>query len=282
MLLVTLEEPMKTLYHRTNEGSIAYDDSGAGPLVVCVPGMGDLRSEYRFLREQLLAAGYRVVTMDVRGHGESSTGWTGYSVADIGGDIVALIRNLDAGPGIVIGTSMAAGAAVWAAVEAPDLVYGLALIGPAVHGDTNWQNRLLYNVLFSRPWGPALWLMYFKTLYPTYKPDDFETYCSALRDNLKERGRLEALRQMMLASKAASEERLTRVAVPTLVMMGSKDPDFKDPQAEAQWVAERVNGKVVMIPGSGHYPHAEMPDVAGPHILTFLETIKPSEEVYVA
>jgi hypothetical protein len=31
------------------EGTLAYDDQGAGPLVVMVPGLGDLRQEYRFL-----------------------------------------------------------------------------------------------------------------------------------------------------------------------------------------------------------------------------------------
>ncbi|MGH2370312.1 MAG: alpha/beta fold hydrolase, partial [Chloroflexota bacterium] len=64
---------MSTLYLDRPVGKVAYDDSGAGdPLVVCVPSMGDLRAEYRFLVPHLVAAGYRVVTMDVRGHGEST------------------------------------------------------------------------------------------------------------------------------------------------------------------------------------------------------------------
>ena len=36
-------------------GRIAYDDTGSGPLVVCVPSMGDVRGEYRFLAPQLTA-----------------------------------------------------------------------------------------------------------------------------------------------------------------------------------------------------------------------------------
>ena len=55
------------------EGHIAYDDTGGcGPLVLAIPGMGDLRSEYRALRPLLQQAGYRVVTMDIRGHGETT------------------------------------------------------------------------------------------------------------------------------------------------------------------------------------------------------------------
>ena len=77
-------------------GQIAYDDTGgAGPLIVCTPGIGDRRQLYRFLRPALAEAGYRVATMDLRGHGESSTGWPVYSAAALGSDIVALIRHLN-------------------------------------------------------------------------------------------------------------------------------------------------------------------------------------------
>ncbi|WP_017725851.1 alpha/beta fold hydrolase [Halalkalibacterium ligniniphilum] len=61
-------------------GRIAFEDTGGkGPLVICVPGLGDLRQEYRFLAPQLFDAGFRVVTMGLRGHGESSVGWSDYS-----------------------------------------------------------------------------------------------------------------------------------------------------------------------------------------------------------
>jgi len=54
-----------------------------------------------------------------------------------------------------------------------------------------------------------------------------------LRANLKERGRMKALRLMIRASKAASEERLLRVTAPVLAIVGSKDRDFKNPETEA-------------------------------------------------
>lgn len=269
---------MTTQLLKRPEGAIAYDDTGNGPLVVCAPSMGDVRGEYRFLAPQLAAAGYRVVTMDLRGLGESSIGWAEYSVAGVGSDLVALIRALDAGPAVIAGCSMAAGAAVWAAAEAPERVAGLVLVGPFVRGETSRQNRLLYSALFARPWGAAAWLRYYSTLYPTRKPADFAEYTAALRSNLTEAGRLEALRQMLFASKAASEERLSRVSAPALVLMGSKDPDFKNPEAEAQWVANSLHARVEMAPGAGHYPHAEMPDLAGPIILSFLQTLKNAQE----
>lgn len=263
---------MATTYLKTAGGEIAYEDFGLAPAapVICVPSMGDVRSEYRFLAPQLAAAGLRPILMDVRGHGESSKAWDDFSVQGVGSDIAALVRKLDAGPALVVGTSMAAGAAVWAAAEAPELVRALVLIGPFVRGETNTANRWLYQLMFTRPWGPAMWLMYYKTLYPSRKPADFAAYTAALQANLTEPGRMEALQKMLAASKSASAVRLAKVKAPTLVVMGTRDPDFKQPEVEAGWVAGQLSARLAMIPGAGHYPHAEMPETSGPIIVEFL------------
>jgi pimeloyl-ACP methyl ester carboxylesterase len=262
---------MATQFFQHQNGRLAYDDAGSGPLVICVPSMGDVRGEYRFLAPQLVAAGYRAISLDVRGHGESSTDWSDFSVAAIGSDILALLRHLNAEAAFVIGTSMAAGAAVWAAAEAPDLIRGLVLIDPFVRGGGDLASRLMYGALFARPWGPSMWLKYYATLYPTRKPADFAEYSTALRANLTAPGRMEALHHMLAASKLASEQRLPRVTAPVTVLMGSKDRDFKDPEAEAKWVANSLRGTYQMIENAGHYPHAEMPDIAGPIILAALK-----------
>jgi pimeloyl-ACP methyl ester carboxylesterase len=266
---------MNTQFLQVPEGKIAYDDTGRGPLVVCVPGMGDLRGEYRFLVPQLVEAGFRAVTLDVRGHGESSVDWKDYSVAGVGSDIVALVSHLNAGPAVIIGNSMAAGAAVWAAVEAPDWVSGLVLVGPAVHGEIRGLLRLLMGALFTRPWGPSAWLSYYRTLFPTQKPVDWPDYAAGLKRSLAQPGRMEALQHMMFASKAASESRLAQVSQPALILIGSRDPDFKDPASEAQWVASRVKGTDQVIEGAGHYPFAEMPELTGPRMVAFLKSLQP-------
>jgi alpha-beta hydrolase superfamily lysophospholipase len=54
-----------------DEGRIGYEVAGDGPLVVCLPGVGELRSRYRYTVPALAGAGFRVATMDLRGHGDS-------------------------------------------------------------------------------------------------------------------------------------------------------------------------------------------------------------------
>jgi len=273
---------MDTRYLEVPGGRLAYEfygEAGTGPLVVCAPGMGDLRGEYRFLAPQLAAAGWRVVAFDVRGHGDSSVYWDDYSVAAIGDDMLAFVRTLDLGPAYLVGTSMAGGAAVWAAAEAPELVAGLVLIDPFVRdGDgPRWLSNLLLGALFTRPWGPALWIRYFTSLYPTARPADFRAYLSRLGANLREPGRFAALRRMLFASKSASEERLGRVIAPAFIVMGTKDRDFKNPANEAQLVAGslvQARSTIQLIEGAGHYPQAEMPAKTGPAVVSFLHQLR--------
>lgn len=273
---------METRYLDVAGGRLAYDlygERNTGPLVVCAPSLGDLRGEYRFLGPQLAEAGYRVATFDVRGLGESSARWDDYSAAATGADMLAFARALGAGPSFLIGTSIAGGAAVWAAAEAPELVAGLVLIGANVGGapGSRWLTRLMYGPLFARPWGPAIWLRYFASLYPTARPDDWAAYTARLRENLREPGRLAAMRRQVFALPDGASQvapRVGKVAAPALVMMGTKDRDFKDPAAEARLIAERLRptrATVRLIEGAGHYPHAEMPAQAGPEIVAFLD-----------
>lgn len=257
------------------EGRIAYDDAGKGPLVVMVPGLGDLRAEYRFLAPRLVEAGYRVVTVDLRGHGQSSTGWGDYTSSAIGADVVALVEELDAGPATLVGTSMGAAAVAWAAAEKPEAVSGAVLIGPFVRDvpPSSWiagvaQTAMIKAALWG-PWGGWAWGQVYGTFYGE-KPADFDAYRDALVANLAEDGRMDALRGMISASKRDVEVRLAEVKASVLVVMGTKDPDFADPKAEAETVATLLRGRAVMVDGAGHYPQVEQPDAVARAIRAFV------------
>ncbi len=269
------EKLARDLFLDRPDGRIAYTDQGTGPLVLMAPGFGDLKEEYRFLAPRLVAAGYRAVTMDLRGHGRSSTDWHDHTCAAIGRDMLALIAHLDAGPAIIIGNSMSGGSAAWAAAEAPDTVAGLVLIDPfARNVPLNWMKALLFKVVmhtaFVGPWAPAAWGAYYASLYPSTKPADFDAYKAALVANLREPGRMAALQAMMRTDRSDVEPRLGAVRAPTLVLMGTHDPDFDDPAGEAETMARLLRGQVAMIEGAGHYPHAEMPEKTAPIVLDFL------------
>ena len=88
-----------TSYLTRPEGRIGYDVVGEGPLVVLVPGMGDLRAGYRFLSPALREAGYRVACTDLRGQGDSDATFPAYGDEETADDVAALIGELG-GPGM--------------------------------------------------------------------------------------------------------------------------------------------------------------------------------------
>lgn len=266
-------QPSETHYLDRPGGRIAYDVTGAGPLVVGVPGMGDLRSNFRFLGPALVEAGYRVATMDLRGHGDSDATFDRYDDVAAGSDVLALIAHLG-GPAVVVGNSMGAGAAAWAAAEDPAAVTGLVLVGPFVRNPpTSAFKVAMFRLALLRPWGAAAWNAYIPALYPGRPPEDLDAHRARIRDSLRKSGHWAAFAKTTHTSHAPAEERLGDVRAPTLVVMGDADPDFDDPTAEASYVAERLCGESVMVPGAGHYPHAEYPEVVNPAIVAFLARV---------
>ena len=90
-------------------------------------------------RPTLVAGGARVVTVDLRGHGDSSADWPGYGMAETAADLMALLDHLDAGPAAVVATSFAPAAALWAAADRPDLIGRLVLISAHLDAAPIWQ-----------------------------------------------------------------------------------------------------------------------------------------------
>lgn len=255
-------------------GMIAYDDTGGdGPPIIAAPGMGDLRGSYRHLAPPLTEAGYRFISLDLRGAGDSSVEWPDYSDAAIGSDMVALAGHVDAGPAVLVGNSLSAASAVIAATDAPDFARSLVLIGPFAREVEvpAWQ-MFLFKALLAPPWGRTAWVSYYrKQMYPTSPPSDHAEYVANLTDKLRERGRFEAFRALAFNSHAESGSRLSDVTQPALVVMGTSDPDFPDPVAEAEDLAAILGGEAALIDGAGHYPQAEAPERTARAIIDFLD-----------
>jgi pimeloyl-ACP methyl ester carboxylesterase len=158
---------------------------------------------------------------------------------------------------------------VLAATDAPDRVAGLVLIGPFVREvPMKWWQKVGFAAALLPPWGRTAWAGYYrKNLYPGSPPADLDEYVERLSANLKEAGRFADFRSISTSSHAESGRRLDRVTQPVTIVMGTADPDFPDPVAEAKQIAEIMGAEVVWSEGSGHYPQAETPAVVADAIV---------------
>ena len=257
------------------EGRIAYTDTGSGPLVVAAPGMGDLRSTYDDVVPALVAAGYRVVVADLRGHGDSDTTFRTHGDEATGQDVLALVEHLDAGPAVLLGSSMGASAAAWAATERPDLVRGLVLLSPFLRqpGSPALQKVMgvVYRTLLARPWGAAFWGSYYSSISKGRRSSWHTEHVAAVRDALREPDHLRSFRHLAVAlDHSVVEARLSDVRAPSLVIVGALDPDFSDPAAELAWITDTIDARGVLLPEVGHYPQHQAADDVVPAVLEFL------------
>ena len=274
--------PMATEYVDVEGGRIAYEVVGDGPLVVLSPGMADIRSSYRFLAPLIASAGYRVASVDLRGHGESSAGWGSYSRTDTAGDLIAVIRKLG-GRAVIVGQSFSGGSATIAAATKPDLVSAIVEIDPftrpphysvtAFLRDAHYRRGALLLGEFALTGRVKVWSKYLDMAYPGHKPADWDTWLAALQTNLREPGRTKAAQRMLRSKPVDAAAQLANVGRPALVVMGRDDPDFPDPEAEAAAIVGLLPtglGRYEMIEDAGHYPHAEYPQQVADAILPFL------------
>jgi 3-oxoadipate enol-lactonase len=85
----------------------------------------------------LVAAGYRVLAIDHRGHGRGLRPMTPFRLRDCADDAAAVLRELEATPALVVGYSMGGAIAQLVARDHPELLSGVVLSGTAQH----WQDK---------------------------------------------------------------------------------------------------------------------------------------------
>ncbi|PWV73841.1 Pimeloyl-ACP methyl ester carboxylesterase [Prauserella marina] len=114
---------------------LAYTEYGAGDdVVVLTHGIMFTRRMHAPLARELAARGYRVVTLDLLGHGESerpAESWR-YSMPDFARQTLALLDHLGLGAAVVGGTSLGANVALEVAIVAPERVKGLVVEMPVL------------------------------------------------------------------------------------------------------------------------------------------------------
>jgi pimeloyl-ACP methyl ester carboxylesterase len=263
-------------YVETDGGRLAVEITGkeTDPLVICSPGMGDTRDAYEPFAKILVSHGYRVATVDARGHGESSTGFGRYGDEATADDFLTVADEFSHGSRVVLaGASFSAAAATIAAAKQPERVSKIILLGPALRNGMGVVGLWLMPVMFAWPWGPTAWEMFAATLWPGLGSDGAKKRAAASKASLTRPGRWAAFQALVSSlDHRVVAPYVSQVRAQVLVVMGDKDPDWTDPKLEAEWVASNFSQvETLIVPGAGHAPMYERPKEVAEGVLSFLK-----------
>jgi 3-oxoadipate enol-lactonase/4-carboxymuconolactone decarboxylase len=228
-----------------------------GPPVVLA---GSLGSDLRMWDPQvpaLVAAGFRVIRYDHRGHGGSPAPAGPYTLAELASDLVALLDRLDVRRVSLVGLSLGGMVGMWLAENAPARLDRLVLcctsaaLGPA----SMWRERAatartagmaaLADAAVHRWVTPAFrtsepvttaWL---REMVASHSGEGYASCCTAIET-------------------MDIEADLPSVTAPTLVIAGADDP--ATPPDHATRIASAIpNARLAVVPGAAHLGNVERP-----------------------
>jgi pimeloyl-ACP methyl ester carboxylesterase len=124
-----MEKGMPTIVHKGTK--LAFEDRGAGkPTFVFVHGWACDRSFFAPQAEHF-ARRHRVVSVDLRGHGESDKPPGQYPIGAYADDIAYIIEQLGFGKTVAVGHSMGGVTVLQLAAAHPDCVAAIVMVDPA-------------------------------------------------------------------------------------------------------------------------------------------------------
>jgi 3-oxoadipate enol-lactonase len=212
-----------------------------------------------------LAARFRLVRYDRRGHGHSPVPPGPYSIEDLSRDAIALLDELDIARASFCGLSIGGMVGMWLASEAPERVDRLVLCctAPVLPPREQWLERAatvraqgvaaIADAALDRwftPLAPGSLVEAFRTMLVETPAEGYAGCCEALAD-------------------LDLRDRLASIVAPTLVVTGAGDP-VAPPEAGELLAASISDARHVTIAGARHIANAEQPSAFTEHVLAHL------------
>jgi 3-oxoadipate enol-lactonase len=245
---------------RINNIEIAYDDTGSGPAVLLIHGYPFNRSMWA---EQVsaLADSHRVVTLDLRGHGESESSTGASTMKLMAEDVAALMDELQIDRAVIGGLSMGGYVALAFYQLFPERVEKLLLADTRAQADTEegkaTRAAQVQQILTDGMTG-IVNAMLPKLLSPetVSKQPEIVKRVRDMMMHTSPEGAVGALRGM--AEREDQIGRLSQINVPTLIVVGKEDPIT--PVADSQKMHELIAGsQLVVIENASHVSNIEQP-----------------------
>ncbi len=253
----------------------AWVDGGTtAPMVVLLHGAG---MDHRMFDAQvgpLLAAGYRVMTLDQRGHGRSRPlGEVPLSVADLAGDVLALADEVAAPRLALVGQSLGGFVAQHLAVHHPERVTTLVTIGSSCTTTAlpPHERYLLRSSL--------TWFRYWpwqdlrrRSARATAVTPAAQAYAHEAMGLLTKEDFLQVWRAVTEAIQPVAGHRAVH---PLLLTHGDRDNTGTVRKSVATWAAQEPGATYVVVPDAGHNANQDNPEHVNRVLLDHLQRYVP-------
>ena len=279
-------EPANAAFVQIEGERIRYLDTQASndpekPVLVLIHGFGSTLEEFGLILPILINAGYRVVALDLRGHGWSDRPEDGdYSVPAQAKLVQSLLDRLKIEKYVPIGHSWGSSIALELALDHPDRVPKLIMFNGFFF---TAQEPLLFSWSRVPGLGEAIFTLFYnerldeKLAFSMFNPEPFMTE-KAVEDALALQERPGTLAASLATIRAmdytAQEPRHFAVQQPTLLLWGREDQ--VTPLKYGERMALRIpHARLVVVPRCGHLPMLEGHQLTSDAILRFLNGGEP-------
>jgi len=273
--------PVKTV--TVNGYRVAYLDSGQGPPVVLVHGLGGSLWQWEY-QQGPLSATHRLITLDLLGAGYSDKPDIDYTPEVMLEFFRSFLDTIGIERASLVGNSMGGGIVIGMALTYPERVDRLVLIdGLPDHVRDRTPNALLRRTIDTRV---PVWLIklgsFFagrnatSTILKEIVHDPALLTPAVLDRSDRNRsgggiiGPVMSLARNLPQWEEGFAKRLAEIRQRTLIIWGEEDRLFP-PQAGRDLQATIPGSSLALIPNAGHIPQWEQPQVVNPLLLQFLE-----------
>jgi len=261
---------------KVNGIEINYRETGEGFPIVFIHGYTG-NSRNWALTAPALAERFRVISVDLRGHGQSAKPMSedDYALETMASDVYELLKNLDVNECALMGHSMGGIVSQLLILEHPEVVRALILVDTAgevpkglLYDDRRKQRQKLVEIAEKE----GMEAVFEEQLKVTAIPEAFQAnpeYIDVWRQQF-----LMTSREAYIACAAGMSSRrsllddLASITVPTLIICGEQDEPFLEPSRDLQ---KAIPGSELMIiSGAGHGPQMETPGEFNKALIAFL------------
>lgn len=251
---------------------MCYESDGDGPPVVLIHGLGGSHAMWRY-QVPALADRYRVIALDLRGHGQSDKPPGPYSVPQFAEDVLQLLDTLDVPQATMVGLSLGGGTVQTFAIAYPERVRALGLISTSPEFTPKSAEHFYVRAELAEREGmePLVDTLIKPRFTPEWlaeHPEVREWSAAATRANDP---RAWAASARANATRSLTGE-LHRITCPVLFVGGERDPADMARSVEL-YRRHLPQAEIHMLPDVAHLLPFQAPEVFNPILRAFLDRV---------